>query len=43
LLEGLGTLDHWPDKVRLMQENWIGKSVGMRFRFKLQQKIAGCG
>jgi leucyl-tRNA synthetase len=33
LLEGLGTLDHWPDKVRLMQENWIGKSQGMRFRF----------
>ena len=28
LLEGLGTLDQWPDKVRLMQENWIGKSRG---------------
>jgi leucyl-tRNA synthetase len=35
LLDGLGTLDQWPDKVRLMQENWIGKSQGMRFRFKL--------
>ncbi|HTG38623.1 leucine--tRNA ligase, partial [Sphingomonas sp.] len=34
LLDGLGTLDHWPDKVRLMQENWIGKSVGLQFRFK---------
>ncbi len=33
LLEGLGTLDRWPDKVRLMQENWIGKSQGLRFRF----------
>ena len=33
LLEGLGKLDHWPDKVRLMQENWIGRSRGMRFRF----------
>ena len=33
LLDGLGTLDHWPDKVRLMQENWIGKSVGLRFTF----------
>ncbi|PZU58239.1 MAG: leucine--tRNA ligase [Sphingobium sp.] len=33
LVEGLGTLDHWPDKVRLMQENWIGKSVGLQFRF----------
>ena len=28
LLEGLTTLDRWPDKVRLMQENWIGKSFG---------------
>jgi leucyl-tRNA synthetase len=35
LIEGLGTLDRWPDKVRLMQENWIGKSRGLRFRFKL--------
>ena len=33
LLEGLATLDQWPDKVRLMQENWIGKSRGMQFRF----------
>ncbi|NJC34943.1 leucyl-tRNA synthetase [Sphingomonas jejuensis] len=33
LLEGLGALDHWPDKVKLMQENWIGKSRGLRFRF----------
>ena len=33
LLDGLGTLDQWPDKVRLMQENWIGKSVGLRFTF----------
>ncbi|GLR46778.1 leucine--tRNA ligase [Sphingomonas astaxanthinifaciens] len=34
LLEGLDTLDHWPDKVRLMQENWIGKSRGLQFRFQ---------
>jgi len=33
LLEGLGRLDGWPEKVRLMQENWIGKSQGMQFRF----------
>jgi leucyl-tRNA synthetase len=39
LLEGLGTLDQWPDKVRLMQENWIGKSQGMRFRFRLQEPV----
>ncbi|HEX9931627.1 MAG TPA: leucine--tRNA ligase [Allosphingosinicella sp.] len=35
LLEGLGTLDRWPDKVRLMQENWIGRSQGLRFRFAI--------
>ncbi|NVD44607.1 leucine--tRNA ligase [Qipengyuania atrilutea] len=35
LLEGLGTLDGWPDKVRLMQENWIGKSKGLQFAFDL--------
>jgi leucyl-tRNA synthetase len=33
LLAGLGTLENWPEKVRLMQENWIGKSQGMRFSF----------
>ncbi len=35
LLEGLGSLDRWPDKVRLMQENWIGRSRGLQFRFRL--------
>ena len=35
LLEGLGSLDDWPDKVRLMQENWIGKSRGVEFSFDL--------
>jgi leucyl-tRNA synthetase len=35
LLEGLGSLDDWPDKVRLMQENWIGKSRGLNFCFRL--------
>lgn len=34
LLDGLKTLDQWPDKVRLMQENWIGKSRGLQFRFR---------
>jgi leucyl-tRNA synthetase len=33
LLEGLGSLKNWPEKVRLMQENWIGKSQGLQFRF----------
>ena len=35
LLEGLESLEQWPEKVRLMQENWIGRSTGLRFRFAL--------
>ncbi|VVT02430.1 leucine--tRNA ligase [Erythrobacter sp. EC-HK427] len=35
LLDGLGTLEDWPQKVRLMQENWIGKSQGLEFSFEL--------
>jgi leucyl-tRNA synthetase len=35
LLEGLSTLDQWPDKVKLMQENWIGKSMGLQFKFRI--------
>jgi leucyl-tRNA synthetase len=35
LIEGLGALEHWPDKVKLMQSNWIGKSQGLQFRWKL--------
>ena len=35
LLEGLAHLDRWPDKVRLMQENWIGRSEGARVSFSL--------
>ena len=35
LLAGLDTLDKWPEKVRLMQENWIGKSQGLQFGFDL--------
>jgi len=35
LLEGLSSLDKWPEKVRLMQENWIGKSQGLQFAFDL--------
>jgi leucyl-tRNA synthetase len=41
LLDGLATLDQWPDKVRLMQENWIGKSRGMRFRFQVAEPRPG--
>jgi leucyl-tRNA synthetase len=35
LLSGLGKLEDWPEKVRLMQENWIGKSSGLEFSFDL--------
>ena len=35
LLDGLKSLEDWPDKVRLMQENWIGKSRGLQFCFRL--------
>ncbi len=35
LLEALDTLERWPDKVRLMQRNWIGRSEGMLARFAL--------
>ena len=41
LLEGLATLDQWPDKVRLMQENWIGKSKGLRCTFNLVDSSEG--
>ncbi len=33
-------LDGWPERVRLMQENWIGKSVGVRFAFTHDIKSA---
>ena len=33
LLDALDTLENWPAKVRLMQENWIGKSRGLQFAF----------
>jgi leucyl-tRNA synthetase len=35
LREGLDGLDQWPDKVKLMQENWIGKSKGVKLTFNL--------
>jgi len=41
LLEGLGSLENWPDKVRLMQENWIGKSQGLQFCFRLATSMPG--
>src|ERR1700761_6838233 len=35
LLNALDRLDRWPEKVRIMQRNWIGRSEGMRFTFDL--------
>ena len=35
LLETIKTLERWPERVRLMQENWIGRSEGARVLFKL--------
>ncbi|WP_108682406.1 leucine--tRNA ligase [Methyloceanibacter sp. wino2] len=34
LLDALETLERWPDKVRLMQANWIGKSEGLLLKFE---------
>ncbi len=35
LLDGLNELNGWPDKVKTMQKNWIGKSIGCEIKFKL--------
>ncbi|MDX0626256.1 leucine--tRNA ligase [Sinorhizobium medicae] len=35
LLDSLDTLDEWPEKVRLMQKNWIGRSEGLSVRWEL--------
>ncbi|MGA8498347.1 MAG: leucine--tRNA ligase, partial [Xanthobacteraceae bacterium] len=38
LLDALDGLDRWPEKVRLMQKNWIGRSEGLLVRFALDQR-----
>ena len=40
LLDALDTLDRWPEKVRLMQKNWIGRSEGLLVRFALDPATA---
>ncbi len=41
LLAAIDGLDRWPDRVRLMQANWIGKSEGARVKFLLNQPLGG--
>jgi len=39
LLEGLETLDGWPNKVKTMQKNWIGKSFGCELDFEIEGSL----
>jgi leucyl-tRNA synthetase len=43
LLDALDHLDRWPEKVRTMQRNWIGRSEGMLIRFALDPSTAPSG
>jgi leucyl-tRNA synthetase len=40
LLRALDGLDRWPERVKLMQANWIGRSEGARVRFRLAEPVA---
>ncbi len=40
LLDAIDTLDRWPEKVRVMQRNWIGRSEGLLVRFALDANTA---
>ena len=41
LLDAIKTLSNWPERVRLMQHNWIGRSEGAQLKFFLTDKING--
>jgi len=38
LLQGLDSLDNWPNKVKVMQKNWLGKSFGCEVEFKIESE-----
>ena len=39
LLNNLDNLDNWPNKVKVMQKNWIGKSFGCEIKFKIKSSL----
>ncbi|WP_281019256.1 MULTISPECIES: leucine--tRNA ligase [unclassified Minwuia] len=41
LLSSLGTMDRWPDRVRAMQTQWIGRSEGLRMTFAFDGTVPG--
>jgi len=41
LLAAIDRLEHWPEKVRLMQRNWIGRSEGLQLCFAIANPVAG--
>ena len=43
LLAALEGMDRWPERVKLMQANWIGRSEGARVRFPLAEPVDGTG
>ncbi|MFG1190614.1 leucine--tRNA ligase [Xanthobacter flavus] len=43
LLDAIDTLDRWPDKVRLMQRNWIGRSEGLEVLFEFAKGSLAAG
>ena len=38
-MDGLNNLDNWPNKVKVMQKNWIGKSFGCEIDFKIEGNL----